>query len=81
MSTGAGGTAVTHAATAILPTSAAVTHSTDEVAIYREWPQVPLSALAQLGPAWEAAYRAAPELNQTSAHTRTDITCWLPIDG
>ena len=53
----------------------------DEVAIYREWPQVPLSALDQLGPAWEAAYRSAPELNQTSAHTRTDITQWLPVDG
>ena len=53
----------------------------DEVVIYREWPAVPLAALDQLGPAWEAAYRAAPDQTQTTPHTRTDITRWLTVDG
>ena len=78
---GAGGAAVTQAARSILPASAVVTHTPNEVVVYREWPQVPLSVLAQLGPAWEAAYRAAPETHQTTAHTRTDITQWLTVDG
>jgi hypothetical protein len=76
---GAGGAAVTQAARSILPASAVVTHAPNEVVVYREWPQVPLSVLAQLGPAWEAAYRAAPETHQTTAHTRTDITQWLTV--
>lgn len=78
---GTGGTPITHAAGSILPSTAVVTHTPNEVIVYREWPQVPLSALDQLGSGWEAAYRSAPDLTQTTAHTRTDITQWLPVDG
>jgi hypothetical protein len=78
---GAGGAPVAATAAAILPPTAATATSPDEVVIYREWSRVPLAALDQLGPAWEAAYRAAHDLTQTTAHTRTDITSWLPVDG
>jgi hypothetical protein len=78
---GPGGEPITQTASALLPHSAVTAHTPDEVVIYREWPRVPVSALDQLGPAWEAAYRAAPDLNQTTPHTRTDITSWLPVDG
>ncbi|MCU0704836.1 MAG: protein kinase [Fimbriiglobus sp.] len=78
---GAGGVGIHHAAGAILPPAATIAQTSDEVVIYREWPQVPLASLDQLGPVWEAAYRTAPELTQTTAHTRTDITSWLPVDG
>jgi hypothetical protein len=53
----------------------------DEIAYYREYPAVPLAALPQLGPAWEAAYLAACEVPQGSPHTRGDVPKWVPIDA
>jgi hypothetical protein len=78
---GPGGEPLAQAAAALLPPTAVLANTPNEVLFYREWPRVPLSALDQLGPAWEAAYRAAADLTQTTAHTRTDITSWLPVDG
>jgi len=43
---------------------------------------VPLAAVPQLGPAWAAAYRAAPEdTQQATPHARTDITRWTDVDS
>ncbi|MBX9579647.1 MAG: hypothetical protein K2X87_05000, partial [Gemmataceae bacterium] len=53
----------------------------DEIAVYREYPAVPLSAVPHLGPAGEAAYRAIPEATQCSPHSRLDITRWAGPDG
>jgi hypothetical protein len=78
---GAGGEPVAQLAAPLLPPTVLMTHTPDEVVVYREWPRVPLAALDQFGPAWEAAYRAAPDTTQTTPHTRTDITCWLTVDG
>jgi hypothetical protein len=78
---GPGGEPLAQAAAPLLPPTAVLANTPNEVAFYREWPRVPLSALDQLGPAWEAAYHAAADLTQTTAHTRTDITSWLPVDG
>ncbi len=50
----------------------------DEVTVYREYPDVPLSALPQFGPAWEAAY-ATP--SEASPHARTDVTQWIGVDA
>ncbi len=78
--TGAGGEPVARQATPLLPPDAVPAATPDEVAVYREWPNVPLAALDQLGPAWEAAYRAAPDATGP-VHTRTDITGWRTVDG
>ena len=53
----------------------------DEIAFYREYPTVPLAALPQLGPAWEAAYQAACEVPQGNPHCRGDVPKWVPIDA
>src|SRR5581483_2305796 len=60
------------AAAPALPAGAATTDARDEVLIYREYPAVPLAAVPQLGPAWAAAYRDAPDTQQATPHTRTD---------
>ncbi len=78
---GDGGSPLTKLALTLLPPSAAVTTSLDEVVMYREYPSVPLTALPQLGPAWQAAYQNARDLLDTSPHTRADITQWLSVDG
>jgi hypothetical protein len=77
---GAGGAPIGRTAAAVLPPTATVHETPDEVVVYREFPQVPLAALAQFGPAWAAAYQSAPELLQTSPHARTDITRWVSVD-
>jgi hypothetical protein len=55
--------------------------TSNEILLYREYPRVPLSAFAQLGPAWAAAYRAAPDAQQATPHTRTDVTRWTDVDS
>lgn len=50
----------------------------DEVAVYREYPNVPLAVLPQFGPAWEAAYQAPSD---APAHARNDVTQWIGIDA
>ncbi|MBA4063459.1 MAG: hypothetical protein C0501_07055 [Isosphaera sp.] len=57
-----------------------VADTPDELAVYREWPAVPLAALPQLGPAAAAAYRALPEAQQCPAHARLDVTVWRDVD-
>jgi hypothetical protein len=52
----------------------------DEWLVYRERPAVPLAALPHLGPAAAAAYRAVPEAQQCTAHTRLDVVRWLRTD-
>ena len=49
--------------------------------LYREYPRVPLAAVPQLGPAWAAAYRAAPDTQQATPHARTDVTRWTDVDS
>jgi hypothetical protein len=78
---GAGGLPIAQQATLLLPPEASVLSTPDEVLFYREYPQVPLPALDQFGPAWASAYKSAPDLLQASPHTRIDITRWLQIDG
>jgi hypothetical protein len=79
-SDGPGGVRITQQATAVLPPIANVVPTADEVILYREFAQVPLTALDQFGPAWVSAYQAAPDLLQASPHTRTDITRWIHVD-
>jgi hypothetical protein len=74
---GAGGSEVRAAALRSLPPGTIEVVVSDEAVIYREYPEVPLAALPQLGPQWESAYRAAPE----AAHTRTDVLRWTDVDA
>ncbi|HEY2786992.1 MAG TPA: tubulin-like doman-containing protein, partial [Fimbriiglobus sp.] len=53
----------------------------DEVAFYREYPAVPLTALPQLGTAWEAAYKVYPEATQFTPHTRFDVMKWIDVNS
>ena len=78
---GEGGTAITQQVAPLLPASAGTVDAADEVLFYREYSNIPLAALAQLGPVWSAAYHGAAELTQTSPHTRLDVTQWQQVDG
>ncbi len=55
--------------------------TTDEVIVYREYSYVPLTALAQFGPAWVASYMSAQDTIQCTPHSRTDITEWVGVDS
>jgi hypothetical protein len=79
--TGAGGDPIRDLAKGTLPAGTAATVVPDEVVLYREYPEVPLVAVQQLGPAWAAAYRSAPEFQQSSPHTRLDVTRWADVDA
>jgi len=78
---GAGGAAIADQAKHILPQNATTLATADEAVFYREYSNVPLAALPQLGPTWSAAYHGAPETMQTSPHVRLDITQWRQVDG
>lgn len=78
---GAGGEPVRAEAAGVLPPDTPTVDTADEVVLYREWPAVPLAALPQLGPAWAAAYLAAPEVAQATPHSRTDVTRWIEVDA
>ena len=54
--------------------------STDEVLLYREYTHVPLSALPQLGPMAEDAYKAAIDAQAASPHTRSDVPTWQDVE-
>jgi len=56
------------------------TTSAEEVLVYREWPQLPLTALPQLGPMAEDAYNQMQQSGQGSAHARGDVGQWSEID-
>ena len=78
---GEGGAAIAQQATPLLPPNSTVVSASDEAIFYREYSNVPLAALPQLGPVWSAAYHGAAELTQTSPHVRLDIAQWRHIDG
>jgi serine/threonine protein kinase len=68
-------------AVAAAPRTAITADAPDEVLLYREYPRVPLAAVPQLGPAWAAAYRSAPDTQQATPHARTDVTRWTDVDS
>lgn len=78
---GDSGAAITLQTKSIMPANSTVVPSADEVLFYREYSNVPLAALPQLGPVWSAAYHGAADLIQTSPHVRLDITQWRHVDG
>ncbi len=78
---GPGGEVARDVAAGVLPETTYDVAAPDEVAVYREYPDVPLAALAQFGPAWAGAYRAHPDAQQASAHTRLDVTQWIDVDA
>jgi hypothetical protein len=78
---GAGGDPIRELAVRVLPAATVFAESRDEVVLYREYPAVPLAALPQLGPTWAAAYRAAPDVQQCTAHSRLDVTKWIDVDA
>jgi serine/threonine protein kinase len=61
------------------PPSAYVALS-DEVAIHREYTQVPLNALAQLGPIGEDAYNVLLDAQGGSPHSRCDVPTWQDVE-
>jgi hypothetical protein len=66
---------------AALPNApAAYVTSPDEVLVYREYAHVPLTALPQLGPLAEEAYKAAGEAQGASPHSRADVPTWQDVE-
>jgi eukaryotic-like serine/threonine-protein kinase len=52
----------------------------DEVFIYREYADIPLGALPQLGPVGEDAYNAALDAHGGSPHIRNDVATWQDVE-
>jgi hypothetical protein len=50
--------------------------SADDIALYRELPRLPISALEQLGSAGLEAYRQLTTVENFTPHSRTDIPEW-----
>jgi hypothetical protein len=48
--------------------------------VYREYAHVPLTALPQLGPLAEEAYKALLESQATSPHSRSDVPSWQDVE-
>ena len=65
---------------ALADTGAVTADTTDEVFVYREFPRLPLTALPQLGPLAEDAYRVALDGPNGSPHCRTDVTAWSDVE-
>ncbi len=78
---GEGGEPIRQAAAAVLPPATGDSGVPDEVVVYREYPEVPLSAFPQLGPTWSTAYRAAPDAQQCPPHARLDVDHWIDVDS
>lgn len=78
---GPGGDPLRELAQQAIPTEhLTIADTPDNLLIYREWPDVPLAALPQLGPAAAAAYQAAPATLQYSPHARLDVPRWHHVD-
>ena len=60
------------------PTDYVVTD--DEILVYREYAQVPLTSLPQLGPLAEDAYNAALDTTHGSPHSRNDVRTWQDVE-
>jgi eukaryotic-like serine/threonine-protein kinase len=78
---GAGGDPIREIAAEILPEGTIDSQTFDEVVIYREFSEVPLVAVPQLGPLWSNAYQAFPDIHQATPHTRLDVTTWTDVDS
>ncbi|HXG11429.1 MAG TPA: tubulin-like doman-containing protein [Gemmataceae bacterium] len=50
--------------------------SSDDLIIYREWPNLPLTDLEQFGPVGREAYRQMTSVEHFTPHTRIDIVRW-----
>jgi eukaryotic-like serine/threonine-protein kinase len=60
---------------------AAYVNSADEVFVYREYSDIPVGALPQLGPAGEEAYNEALDAQGGSPHCRQDVPTWQDVDA
>ena len=78
---GEGGDPIRQAAAAVLPPATGDAAVPDEVVLYREYPDVPLSAFPHLGPGWANAYRVAPDTQQCPPHARLDVDRWIDVDS
>jgi hypothetical protein len=58
----------------------AFVNSADEVAVYREFSNLPLTALPQLGPVAEDAYNEAIGAQGGSPHSRSDVQTWQDVE-
>jgi serine/threonine protein kinase len=54
--------------------------SADQVFIYREYANMPLGALPQLGPVGEDAYNTALDSQGGSPHSRCDVPSWQDVE-
>jgi serine/threonine protein kinase len=54
--------------------------SPEEVLVYREWPRLPIAALPAAGSLGRDAYQQMDAAGPNSAHTRTDVGGWFPLD-
>lgn len=52
----------------------------NEILIYREWSQLPLTELEQLGATGQEAYRALLQLENFTPHSRMDIPFEVPVE-
>jgi len=78
--TGPGGDPIREIAAELLPDGTIDVVAPDEVVLCREFPEVPLAALPQFGQQWINAYKAFPESQQSTPHSRLDVTRWTDID-
>jgi len=78
---GVGGEPVREVAAEVLPDGTIDAQSPDEVLIYREYCEVPLGAIPQLGALWVNAYRGFADQHQVTPHVRLDVTQWTDVDA
>ena len=78
---GAGGDPVREVAAEALPDGTIDAQTPDEVLLYREYCEVPLGAIPQLGALWVNAYKNFPDLHQATPHARLDVTQWTDVDA
>jgi serine/threonine protein kinase len=55
--------------------------SPEEVFVYREYADIPVGALPQLGPVGEDAYNSALDAQGGSPHSRQDVTSWQDVEA
>ncbi len=78
---GAGGDPVREVAAEVLPDGTIDAAAPDEVLIYREYTEVPLGAIPQLGALWVNAYKNFADQYQLPPHARLDVTQWTDVDA
>src|SRR5262249_31768790 len=65
-----------HARNAMKETELAVASGSDDIQFYREFPEISLSDLPQLGPKFQQAYQEMSAQQNFTPHCRGDITDW-----